>query len=345
MNRLTVLIGSCLTVITLLSLNTVSAAVPTDESALLFDDFPLEDPLEHPSWFKQSFLDLPDDMAEALEKGKKGIIVYFGQKRCAYCRMLMEVNFKLPDIVNYTRKNFDLVPIDIRGIEDVTDLQGKELNVRDYVLREKADFTPSLIFYDKDGNKALMLRGYYPPYKFRAALEYVADGHYKKETFAAYLERGETTLRFEMGELNQEEFFISPPHNLDRSRFPGERPLVVFFEQTECHACDVLHAQPLREPAINKLFQSFDNVQIDIWSDVPIVTPDGRRMTAKQWARSLGLFYAPSLIFFDERGKEILRVESVVHFFRLRNVLNYVTSRGYLTEPNFMRWRMGGGFR
>jgi hypothetical protein len=52
----------------------------------------------------------------------------------------------------------------------------------------------------------------------------------------------------------------------------------------------------------------------------------------------LGIFYAPSILFFDESGREIIRVDSVVHLFRLRNVLNYVVSRGYLTEPNFLRW-------
>ena len=39
-----------------------------------------------------------------------------------------------------------------------------------------------------------------------------------------------------------------------------------------------------------------------------------------------------------KHGKEIIRVDSVVRFFRLRNVLNYVVSRGYVTEPNFLRW-------
>jgi len=34
-------------------------------------------------------------------------------------------------------------------------------------------------------------------------------------------------------------------------------------------------------------------------------------------------------------------VDSVVGFYRLRNVLNYVTTKAYLTEPNFQRWRDG----
>ncbi|OGT88610.1 MAG: hypothetical protein A2286_13955 [Gammaproteobacteria bacterium RIFOXYA12_FULL_61_12] len=58
-----------------------------------------------------------------------------------------------------------------------------------------------------------------------------------------------------------------------------------------------------------------------------------------------GVFYAPSLIFFDERGKEIIRVDSVVRFFRLNNLLRYISSRGYLDEPSYLRWRMTRGAR
>jgi thioredoxin-related protein len=312
--------------------------------AFEFDDFPLEEPLQYPDWFKKSFLYLPEDLEEALDAGKEGIIVYFGQRRCAYCQMLMQVNFGLPDIVTYTRRNFDLIPIDIWGIDEVTDLQGEVLTERQYALREDTNFTPSLIFYDKDGKEALRLRGYYPPYKFRAALEYVADGHYKRESFRDYLARADEALVFEPGDLNEEDFFSPPPFYLDRSRIQGERPLVVFFEQGECHACDVLHGQVLREPAIGSLFSRFDNVQLDMWSDTPVVTPDGRRTTARKWAKELGLFYAPSILFFDDQGREIIRVDSVVRFYRLRNVLNYITSGGYLAERDYQRWRVSSGF-
>jgi thioredoxin-related protein len=322
------------------------AAATTDDEAeaLEFDDFPLEQPLEYPDWFKRSFLDLPTDLQEALDSGKKGIIVYFGQKRCAYCKMLLEVNFGLTDITAYTRRNFDIVPIDIWGVDEVTDMQGKVLTEREFALREKTNFTPSLIFYDTDGKEAHRLRGYYPPYTFRAALEYVADKHYQRESFTDYLARGEQGTAFEPGDLNEEDFFIPPPHNLDRSHFPSKRPLVVFFEQGNCHACDVLHGQPLREPAINRLIRKFDNVQLDIRAETPVITPAGEPTTAKQWAKDLGIFYTPSLVFFDEKGKEIIRVDSVVRFYRLRNVLNYINNKGYLYEPDYQRWRINSGF-
>ena len=308
-----------------------------------FDDFPLEELLQYPSWFKQSFLDLSEDLAEATAAGKQGIVVYFGQKRCAYCKMLMDVNFKLTDIVAYTRQHFDVIPVDIWSPEEMTDPLGNEMSQREYALRLGTNFTPSLVFYDKRGELALRLRGYYPPYQFRAALEYVAGDHYKREPFAVYMARGDSTQRFEKTDLNEQDFFIPPPHNLDRSRFPAQRPLVVFFEQGDCHACDVLHTQPLRQPAITELFEQFDNVQLDMWSETPVITPDGRPTTARQWAADLGLFYAPSILFFDENGREIIRVDSVVRFFRLRNVLNYIVSHGYRGYPNFQKWRISTG--
>ena len=331
----------------LLSLAAVLFGAPparAQDANLEFDDFPLDEPLTHPDWFKRSFLALPEDIQEAVGAGKKGIIVYFGQKRCAYCRMLMEVNFGLHDIVSYTREHFDIIPIDIWGIQEMTDPEGHPTSEREFALHMGTNFTPSLLFYDEEGKLALRLRGYYPPYQFRAALEYVAGNHYKREPFNVYLARGDKTLRFEPEDLVEEDFFQPPPHNLDRTRFEGERPLVVFFEQGNCHACDILHTQPLRQPVIHKLFRQFDNVQLDMRAETPVITPDGKRTTARRWAEDLGLFYAPSLVFFDARGKEIIRVDSVVRFFRLRNVLNYVISRAYLTEPNYQQWRVRSGF-
>ncbi len=320
---------------------TAGAFATMDESVsdpLQFDDTPLDDLLQHPDWFKTSFLALDEDLQEAVKGGKKGIVVYFGQKRCAYCKMLMEVNFKTPDIVTYTRRNFDVIPIDIWSPEEVTMPDGETLSEREYAQKLGTNFTPSLVFYDADGKIALRLRGYYPPYQFRAALEYVAGGHYRREKFSVYMARGDKTLRFEAGDLVEEPFFAQPPYNLDRTRFPSELPLVVFFEQGDCHACDILHTQPLRRKTLRRLFNRFESVQLDMWSDTPVIKPNGERTTASQWAKELDIFYAPSIVFFDEQGKEIIRVDSVVHFFRLRNVLNYVLSRGYVTEPNFLRW-------
>ena len=304
----------------------------------LFDDKPLDEPLSFPGWFKLSFLDLQEDLEEARAAGKSGIIVYFGQKYCAYCKRFLE-DIGKEDIRTYMQKHFDVIGTDIHGDRTVTDLAGMELAESRYATREKTNFTPSVIFYDTGGREALRLRGYYPPYRFRAALEYVADGHYLREPFREYLARADVPLVFEPGDLSDESFFMPGPYMLDRSRVPGERPLVVFFEQGNCHACDVLHTGPLKDPEIRLRLGQMENVQLSYWADTPVITPAGERTTAKAWAAKLGLFYTPTLIVFDGDGSEIIRVDSVVQFYRLRNVLDYILSDGYRKYETFQQWR------
>jgi len=95
----------------------------------LVDDRPVLNQVVIPAWFKNSFLDLKDDLEEAKQAKKTGIAVYFGQKDCAYCKALMEINLKISDIKNTMRKNFDVIPIDIWNSRQVTDLQGVSLTV------------------------------------------------------------------------------------------------------------------------------------------------------------------------------------------------------------------------
>lgn len=316
------------------------AVEPGGISSPGFDDRPLQqETVRHPRWFKLSFLDVYDDIKEAVDHGKKGLIVYFGQDKCPYCKALMEVNFSKPDIVTYTRKYFDVIAIDVRGSNSVTDVNGDVYTEKQYAISKSANFTPTLIFYDRDFKEAFKLVGYYPPYKFRAALEYVADGHYKKESFRNFLSRGEMPPREGARELNKRGFFMSPPYIFDRSKLKAQKPLAVFFEQKDCYACDVLHADPLSSEETTRMLSGLNVAQLDIWQDTPLITPAGKKTSAMKWARELGIFYAPTIIFFDEKGKEVLRLDSVVHFYRLRNALNFILSRGYLKYKNYRAWR------
>lgn len=327
----------------LLALPMVGGATESadDLDAIEFDDMPLKEMVQHPDWFLDDpFLDLREDLRQAIAKGKQALVVYFGQKRCPYCRQLMEVNFKIPDIVRYTREHFDVVAVDIWSPEEVTTPDGRTMSQRDYALATGTNFTPSLVFYDRDGRIALRLRGYYPPYQFRAALEYVAGGHYKRESFPVYLARGDSTLRFEADDLVEEDFFLPPPHQLDRSRFPGERPLAVFFEQGNCHACDLLHTGPLNKPETIKELKKMQPIQLNMWSNTPVVTPGGETTTARDWASELGIFHVPTIVFFDESGKEIMRIDSIVQYYRLWGVLDYINKRAYLTQPDYQAWRL-----
>ena len=312
----------------------------TDIDSLDFSDAPLSQNLSYPTWFKKSSGYLSDDLHDALDAGKKGLIVYFGQERCSYCDQFFKKSLGTRDIEHYLRKNYDIININIWSNLEIVDTDGKEYTERDLSIHYNTNFTPSLVFYDQKGKPIFRLRGYYTPYKFRAALKYVAEEFYLKEPFRNYLARAEKGLFFLAEGLNERDFFIEPPYNLKTIINKDKRPLMVSFEQGNCHACDLLHSSPLNKEATLNQIDKINSVQLNMWSDTPVVTPDGYNTTAKNWAKQLGLFYAPTLIFFDSNGKEIIRIDSVVKFYRLLGVLKYINNGGYLTDKNYQSWQL-----
>lgn len=303
---------------------------------LVFDDTPLSEALALPSWFKLSFLDLKEDLAEARQENR-GLIVYFGRHDCPYCKALLEKNWGREDIVTYTQRYFDVIAIDVLGHRPLTDTQGRELTEKAYAAEQKADFTPTLHFYDKQGKLAYKLTGYRQAYQFKAALEYVADNHHHQESFAEYYARAEKAESYGNRELNRQPDIRYGEKLIDLSN--NKKPVLVLFEQPRCHACDVMHGGPLQDERIARRLKKFKAVQLDSTSDQPIITPGGQHTTSRAWAKELYLDYTPTLMFFDEQGNEVVRIDSVVWFYRLRNVLDYVLGKGYLHYPTFQQWR------
>ena len=332
-----------LSILLLLFSHTAYSSTPTspdnNDSDLSFDDSQLDEELVYPDWFKLSYGNLDDDLASAKNNGKKGIITYFGQKRCAYCEQFFETSLSDIDIKNYLQKHYDLIAFDIWGIDDVIDTDGNKYTERELSIHYKANFTPSLVFYDEEGTPVFRLRGFYPPYKFRAALQYVAEGFYKKETFSEYFERASPGEYFLLGGLTERDFFLEEPYDLS-ALLKTEKPIAVFFEQGNCHTCDLLHSDPLaKEPSIQAI-SKMNVIQLNMWADTPVITPEGIKTNAKEWAKSLDLFYAPSIVFFDPEGNEIIRVDSVTHFYRLLGVLDYVNKQGYKQAGDYQDWRL-----
>lgn len=306
----------------------------------IFPDDTLSQSIKLPDWFKLSFLDLKDDIDDAASYNKQGLILYFGRKDCPYCKALIDNNWIKGDIQHYTQKNFDVIAIDTKGIKGITDFDGFVYDEKQYSLKMKTNFTPSLLFYNLKEELVLRLSGYQKPYRLMAALEYVADNHYKDQSFSSYL-----SLAVEAQETNGEEnlnfqsYFEKPPFNLNRKQFKAERPLAVFFEKKFCHACDILHSNPLEDPGIKRQLDNLDVIQINQKSTQRIITPDGSKLTVTEWSKQLDLHYSPTIIFFDESGKEIIRIDSVVWVNRLGRVLEFITSKAYKKYDTFQDWR------
>ncbi len=162
---------------------------------------PGEDGLYHQDWFVESFLDLRDDIAEAADAGKNFAILW-EQRGCPYCRELHRVNFANKEIRDYIKENFNILQLDMWGPRKVTDFDGKEMGERELAKRWRVNFTPTINFFAMDkaasigkiGGNAEIFRmpGYFKPFHFLTAFEYVRSGRAGKQPFQRFLqERGE----------------------------------------------------------------------------------------------------------------------------------------------------------
>jgi len=112
----------------------------------------------------------------------------------------------------------------------------------------------------------------------------------------------------------------------------------VIFGQKQCATCDELHLDILQRPESRELLERMNVAVIDLWSDQKIVTPDGSEQKIVDWARKLNISYAPSLVYFNDRGEEVFRSDAYLKAFHVQSVMDYVTTAAYKQQPNFQRY-------
>ncbi len=286
-----------------------------------------------PPWFESTFLDFREDIGDATRDGRR-LLVYFGQDGCPYCKQLMTNNFSQRTIVEKTRKNFLAVALNLWGDREVIWIDGRSMTEKELARQLKVQFTPTLLFFDEKGAVVVRLNGYYPPQRFEAVLDYVAARLERSEPLANYL--GRAVREPASARLHDEPFFLRPPYDLRRKK--GDKPLAVIFETTDCSACDELHREGFRRDEVLAQVKRIDVARFALGAHTGLTTPAGRRSSAETLARELGVTYTPTVIFFDDRGREVFRIEAYLRPFHFASSFAYVTSGAYRTEPSFQRY-------
>ncbi|MEK9725208.1 MAG: thioredoxin family protein [Rhodospirillaceae bacterium] len=158
-----------------------------------------QDGLYHHDWFKESFLDLADDLREASESGKR-LVVFFEQVGCIYCKKMQTEVLARKSINDYVRANFDVVQLNLWGSREVTDLDGKAMPEKALARRWGVIFTPTIVFLPeyaklaegksgKDQQVAAM-PGAFEGITFKAMFEWVKEKGYEgDEHFQKYVIR------------------------------------------------------------------------------------------------------------------------------------------------------------
>jgi thioredoxin-related protein len=291
----------------------------------------------HPKWFKESFLDLEEDIADATSNDKR-LVVYFWQPGCPYCNQLWEDNFGQQKIVDDFQKNFEIVALNIWGDKEVVSVGGNDYTEKSFSEALGIKYTPTLLFFDENKKVVHQLNGYIPPEDFQRSMDFVSGKHEKTQSFGEYALSKTMSTDSKVGKLHSENFFTPAPYDLNRSEKKGERYLAVFFEGKNCKNCDLLHDKTLKDETTRNLAKQFTSVQLDRFADTKVITPDGKSTTAKDWANKLGLSYLPAMVFFNQEGKEVMRIDAQMRTFHIQSVFDYVLTGAYKTELNFQRY-------
>jgi len=129
-------------------------------------------PFELPTWFKQSFLDLPAEIKEATHNKKK-VLIFAHQENCPFTAKFIETTFKDENIKEFLLKHFDIIDLDVNGEREVVASNHQKLKEKEYARRIKIFSTPTLLFFNKEGVIIKRYSGYYPPETFLTILQTV----------------------------------------------------------------------------------------------------------------------------------------------------------------------------
>jgi len=276
-----------------------------------------------PPWFKVSFLNFPDDVAEARTNGKH-VLVFLRLEECPYCARMLEENFRSGPARDFIQKNFDVVAVDIRGGGEAVWVDGKNYTETALARVIGVWATPTVVLLGMDGKPVLQLTGYRDPRALRQALDYVRSKSYVSQTFAEYLAKQPKPALYE---------FRDHPQFSHRTNFRGySKPLAVLFEDRQCAECARFHDKTLNHPDVLAELKPFLVVRFDANSTEPIVDLNGTPTTPALWVKTLGLTYRPSAVLFNE-GREINRIDGRLYHFHFKERLRYVSGGYYQLYP------------
>ena len=289
--------------------------------------------IEVPRWFTETFLDFKEDVAEAARDNKR-VLVYFGQDGCPYCKALMQANFGPGATADKTRRHFVAIALNLWGDREVTWLDGRRLSEKALARALAVQFTPTLLFFDTDGKLALRLDGYQPPQRFAHILDYVIERRDRTESLAEFMQRHEGSAN--AAAPAAQAYLLRQPTRLARKA--GGKPLAVLFEAPGCEPCAEMHAQAFTRGTLRALLGRFDIARVLPGQATSMQAPDGLATDTRRWARDLRIGLYPTVVFFDDRGREVFRFDGHLRAFHIESAFDYVASTAYRTEPQFQRF-------
>ena len=239
-------------------------------------------------------------------------------------------------LVAKLQKNFDTIETNMWGDRELTDWQGNDYTEKEFSTKMKIQFTPTLVFLNPEGKTLLRLNGYQSIEKMHSTLNYISNKTYLNQSYASYINN---LKKDKSGSLNAHSIFDTGPHMLTRSKqIPADQYLAVFFEEPNCTECDNFHQTLMSLKQTQDYLKQMQVVRFNALSNEKLITPSGKKTTAKDWYDELNLTYKPAIVFFNKDGSEVIRKDAFFKSFHFHSIMAYVLSGEYKTQPSFQRY-------
>ena len=277
-----------------------------------------------PDWFKESFLEIADDVDEASETGKH-VMLFFDLNGCPYCDRMLRESFETDPTSSYIQANFDVIAINIQGDREIA--FNEEISVSEKQLAEilKVASTPALVFLDENNKTIIRINGYRARERFQPVLEYVASRAYRSTSLSDHLQ---AKLDRNVYRLRDNPLFSEVS---DLSSVEG--PLMLVFEDGSCYECAEFHDGILADARVRKEIEPFTVVRLNADSEERLLDINGNETTPARLAREYQMIYRPGILLFDD-GNLLRRHDSLTFPHHFKESLRYVGS-GYYKQLDY----------
>ena len=148
-------------------------------------------------FFTQSLGDFHEELQNARNEGKKGILIMFEMDECPFCHRMKTTVLNQVEVQDYFNANFLNIPVDVEGDVTITDFHGKAVSEKDFAFKQyRVRATPVFAFFDLDGKLVARYTGATSDAReFLWLGEYVADGHFEQTNFSRYKRAKKQELR------------------------------------------------------------------------------------------------------------------------------------------------------
>ena len=138
--------------------------------------------------FDQSLGDFSEELTEAKDQGKKGILLFFEMDECPFCHRMKTTVLNQPEVIKYFKKHFLIFPVDIEGDIEISDFTGQTMKMKDFAFtHNRVRATPVFAFFDLEGKRIVRYTGPTSGVEeFMWLGEFVVSEAYKSQKFTRY---------------------------------------------------------------------------------------------------------------------------------------------------------------